>query len=127
MWPYSLLASLISIEIQGIPLTLDLANTEVARQEGLFSHPTPIVDNEGMLFIFNPPEIPLFWMGHLSYPLSIAFFDSRRCLVEVQEMSIWGLEPCFHFPTKPIAYAIEMPAYWFTRHQISARAQFSFQ
>jgi len=57
--------------------TVIVARGEKARAKGLGGRRAPLANNEGMLFVFDPPVQVSFWMKETYIPLQIVFFDSE--------------------------------------------------
>ena len=105
--------SKVDISIEGIPISVELADTEFLRQRGLMYRQS-IPDESGMLFVFPHDGIQGFWMKNTYIPLSIAFIDNDGVIVNIEDM-------CPHDSTSklsasPVSYALEMNRGWFDRH-----------
>ena len=101
---------LLEISIEGVPLHVELANTQLLRNQGLMYRQS-IPDNSGMLFVFPRGEIQGFWMKNTSIPLSIAFIDDRGIITNIED-----LHPHDHssrFSAREVPYALEMKRGWF--------------
>ena len=99
-----------------VPLQVEIANTPEALKQGLM-YRKKLPENQGMLFVFESPTIPHFWMKNTYIPLSIAFISANREIVQIDNM--FPLDSLnFHFPRKSVKYAIEVNHGWFNRHKI---------
>lgn len=65
-----------------------------------------LCQNCGMLFVYDEDVTNGFWMENTTIPLSIAFIDSNRTIIDLQEMEPESLES--HSPGKPYRYALEV-------------------
>ena len=65
-----------------VPLNVELADTPAERARGLMFRQS-LGESEGMLFVFEKPETPSFWMKNTKIPLSIAFFDEDKKLINI--------------------------------------------
>ena len=61
----------------------EVANTEESRRSGLmFRRELP--GNDGMLFVFENPDVQCFWMRNTLLPLSIAFITDDGTIVNIE-------------------------------------------
>lgn len=75
----------------------------------------------GMLFVFDRPGLPCFWMKNTPLPLSIAFIDQRGRIVNIADMQ--PHDQTSHCPTAPVLYALEMQQGWFRQKGIKPGTQ----
>ncbi|MFY9329636.1 MAG: DUF192 domain-containing protein [Georgfuchsia sp.] len=88
----------------------EVAATDTTRQHGLmFREKMP--SNHGMLFVFPEPRQVCMWMKNTLLPLSVAFFNDKGIIVNVEEMAPQTLNS--HCSAGPIRFALEMNAGWF--------------
>lgn len=115
------------IELGGQILTVEIADTPQSQSRGLMGRKM-LSDNEGMLFMYNKPEILSFWMKNTPLPLSIGFFDRRQALILTEDMNPLkeGEKPISYSSIKPALYALEVPQGWFAKHGIGLGSKFSF-
>lgn len=95
----------------------EVANTEESRSRGLMFR-KPLEGNDGMLFVFEDPDLQCFWMHNTPSPLSIAFIGDDGTIVNVEDMAAETDDS--HCSKKPVRYALEMAQGWFVQHGISA-------
>ncbi len=111
-------------------LTVEVADTDELRQMGLM-HRKNLDDGKGMIFIFDREQPQAFWMKNTLIPLSIAFFNSQKKLVDLfdmePEVSEMVAEPKIYRAKKPAQYALEVPKGWYRKHGVKPGAQFSFE
>ncbi|MER2514373.1 MAG: DUF192 domain-containing protein [Nitrosomonas ureae] len=67
--------------------------------------------NEGMLFVYEVPQIRCYWMRNTHIPLTIAFIDDEGVIVNLRDMQ--SRSEHSHCSTKPVRYALEMNQGWF--------------
>ncbi len=91
--------------------------TPEQRAIGLMNRPTMPV-NDGMLFVFEQPDVQCFWMRNTLLPLSIAFIADDGTIVNIENMAPQTEDP--HCAKKPVRYALEMAQGWFEQHGIKA-------
>ncbi len=73
--------------------------------------------DSGMFFIFDRDEPLRFWMKNCYIPLSIAFIDSQGIITDILEMAPLDTTTIY-CSSKPVRYALEAVAGWFTFNQI---------
>ena len=113
-----LLAAATSIQIKDITLQVDLAVTEQERFQGLMGR-EKLLEGEGMLFVFKKPNILSFWMKDTKIPLSIAFFDECRKIINIEQMDPPIDSILRIYRSGGLArYALEVPQGWFEKNQI---------
>lgn len=73
-----------TVTVDGIPLQVQIADSEPRRTRGLmFQDPLPY--DQGMIFVFSEPGIYSFWMLNLQFPLDIIWFDAQGRVVHIIE------------------------------------------
>ncbi|MDX1660650.1 MAG: DUF192 domain-containing protein [Gemmatimonadota bacterium] len=100
-----------------IPLTVELAESEVQRSYGLMQRDS-LPEGHGMLFTYERVQPPTagFWMWRTRIPLDIAFLDETGRIVAIRTM-----QPCdrpdpvcpSYEPGAAYRSALEVPAGWF--------------
>lgn len=108
-------------------MKVEIANSDEARTKGLMGR-KHLAGGSGMLFVFDQPKILSFWMKNTEIPLSIAFFDERKLLIDLFDMPVPPSNrqlPIFQ-SSKPALYALEVPQNWFQDHGIYKGMEFSF-
>jgi len=98
----------------------EVANTEDTRRIGLM-HRQSLPDNNGMLFVFETPDLQCFWMRNTLVPLSIAFITDDGAIVNIADMAPQTDDA--HCSARPVRYALEMAQGWFAQHGIQAGAR----
>lgn len=129
---FSLILGLIlhtaDIELGGKILTVEIADTEESRTQGLMNR-YHLSQNKGMLFIFDEPQILTFWMKNTKIPLSIAFFDEKKKLINLIDMpptSPYAITYPSYQSKKKALYALEVNQGWFKENGIQSSMKFSF-
>ena len=107
-------------------IEVEIADSPISRSIGLMGRET-LPQDSGMLFIFERPQIASFWMKNVKVPLSIAFFDQEKKLIEIMDMAV-VLEgrPRTYLSSQPALYALEVPQNWFWEKRIRPGMKFSF-
>jgi hypothetical protein len=97
---------------------VEVARTPAQRAKGLQGR-MYLAENRGMLFVFPQEIYPQFWMKETIIPLSIAFINKQKTIIEIQQME--PLQTRVRYvPGKPSKYALEMNKGWFAKNGISA-------
>jgi len=107
---------------------VEVANTPESRVRGLMGRES-LDANTGMLFIFDEPQPLSFWMKDTVIPLSIAFFDDKKQLIETHDMPVLSENdrpPPLFKSSRPALYALEVPEHWFLAKGIEKGMEFSF-
>ena len=92
------------VELGGRHYTVEIANTDAAREHGLMFR-THMDADHGMLFIHDQQQPLAYWMKNTLIPLDILFFDVRHRLVSQQR----NVQPCTLGDACP-AYPSDAPA-----------------
>ena len=109
-------------------LLVEIADTQESQARGLMGR-SELPENTGMLFVFNKPQTLTFWMKDTKIPLSIAYFDESKKLIDIYDMPVLPKKkdsPPLFQSTKPALYALEVPQNWFKKTGIGKGAEFSF-
>jgi uncharacterized protein len=86
---------------------VEIADSPVKRYIGLRGRES-MPEDQGMLFVF-PAEGPhTFTMADTPLPLSIAFIDSERRIIDIQDMEPFDDEPPGYESAEPAQYALEV-------------------
>lgn len=109
------------LSISGHTLIVEIAETEEQTQRGLM-YRTELKDGVGMLFVFDSESVRTFWMKNTFVPLSIAFINSKKEIVDIQDMtpvkSEMDQNPPVYRSAAPARYALEVPRGWFSKKKI---------
>lgn len=110
----------IFIAIAGHKLKVEVADTEAKRQTGLMFRKS-LAESEGMLFVFKEPIYLSFWMKNTMIPLSIAYFNRDRRLIDIFTMKPNQTHEVYN-STEKAMYAVEVNQGWFDRKGIGKYA-----
>lgn len=107
-------------------LTVEVAKSHEARSKGLMGR-TELPEGTGMLFIYEEEQRLVFWMKDTLIPLSVAFFNEDKEIINILDMDPPAGVPLVKYrSTAPALYALEVPQGWFEKHGIDRGAKFSF-
>ncbi|MDH5717428.1 MAG: DUF192 domain-containing protein [Spirochaetia bacterium] len=105
-----------------VSLNCDMAVSDTEKNRGLMFR-KKLEKNDGMIFIYNEPEILTFWMKNTQIPLSIAFVNKDNRITEIYDMKP-NDERIISSTTKA-KYAIEANKGWFHKNYITTGAKIS--
>ena len=111
-----------TITIGTTTLQVEVATTEIETQQGLSGRPS-LALGSGMLFIFDPPRVPGFWMKDMLFPLDIIFIDQKGRVVTVHKNIAPQTYPTTFRPSVPARYVLEVPAGFADTHRIAEGAK----
>jgi len=103
------------LKVHGHKLTVEVANTDPARMQGLM-HRRILPEDRGMLFVFAEANRHAMWMMNTFIPLSVAFLDERGAIINIADMEPQTRDT--HPAAKPAKYALEVNKGWFARHGV---------
>ncbi len=90
-------------------IDISIADTPAKREKGLSGTP-PLGPKQGMLFVFDTPTRPYFWMKDMNYPLDMIWVDQDKKIVSVNENIDPRTFPFSFSPRVPIQYVLEVQA-----------------
>lgn len=90
-----------------VRVRVEIADNPVSRFLGLRGREN-LPENRGMLFVYSEAHQLSFTMEDTPTPLSIAFIDSERRIVDIQDMKPFDDEPPGYDSPKPVPYALEV-------------------
>ena len=111
------------IDFKDKTLDVEIAATSQEKAQGLM-HRKKLGENKGMLFIYPSSTIPKFWMKNTHIPLSVAFIDSNKRIVQIEDLTPHSLEKVS--PHSPIRFAVEVNQGWFKKNGITVNDFFRF-
>lgn len=99
-------------------LWVEVADEEGERQKGLmFRH--EMGEDAGMIFVFDIPHKTSFWMKNTPLPLSIAYLDVEKKILNIEQMAPYD-DRTYHFSNGDALYAVEAHQGWFEKRGIKA-------
>lgn len=90
----------------GRAYTVEYAVTPSEKSQGLMSRES-LPENEGMLFIYERPQIVDFWMKDTLIPLDMLFFNADKTLVHI-EHNVQPHDETPRGPDVPVCYVLEI-------------------
>jgi uncharacterized membrane protein (UPF0127 family) len=95
----------------------EVADDDLERQIGLMHRPS-MGTSDGMVFVFERPEVQCFWMRNTLIPLSAAFIDDSGTIVNIEDMKPKSDDS--HCSKKPVRFVLEMNKGWFDKRGLKA-------
>jgi uncharacterized protein len=88
---------------------VEIADTPELTERGLMFR-TRMGENEGMVFLFDEPDIRPFWMKNTLIPLDIIWLDADRRIVHIaHSVPPCKADPCPTYPpSRPAKYVVEV-------------------
>ena len=105
----------ITSQAHSVQFQLEVACTDTEKSKGLM-HRITLGKDDGMIFVYDKEDYYAFWMKNTSIPLSIAFLDSNKRIVDIRNMKPYDLTPVV--TGHKAKYAIEMNIDWFKNNNI---------
>jgi len=96
-------------------INAQVASSPEQRAIGLMNRPD-MPQHEGMLFVFENPQVQCFWMKNTLMPLTAAFIADDGSIVNLADMKPQTTDS--HCSDKPVRYVLEMKQGWFAAKQI---------
>lgn len=97
-----------------------VAATPQQRATGLM-HRREMPQHEGMLFVFEQPNVQCFWMMNTLIPLTAAFVADDGTIVNLADMKPQTTNS--HCSEKPVRFVLEMNQGWFAKKGLKAGAK----
>lgn len=112
----------------GTSVRLELAITPEEHSQGLMYRPELPADR-GMLFLFDQPTIPSFWMKNTWVPLDIVFLDNTGAVLKVvANAPPCHEEPCPEYsPGQAASAVLELKGGVAGAHGVTTGAHLGFQ
>ena len=111
------------VEVGGVVFKVDVADDAAERAQGL-SGRDPLPDDGGMLFVYQDPVVPGFWMRQMRFPLDFVWIGEDCEVVDVTpnvpapEPGTPESELMLYRPSAPILYNLEVNAGTAAKHGI---------
>lgn len=96
------------VEIKGITVEVEVANTLYKRIKGLMFMKF-LEKNKGMLFVFREEFYPKFWMFGMCFPIDIIWINEKEKIVDITYNAEPSFNPCRTYtPKKKCKYVLEV-------------------
>jgi uncharacterized membrane protein (UPF0127 family) len=111
----------IKVTVENVKLELFIADTDSSRARGLMGVDY-LGENEGMIFFWPSTSKKCMWMKNTNLPLSVAFIDQDRTIVQINDLQPLSTESVCSRSERIIA-AIEMNKDWFEENGLKEGSQ----
>lgn len=98
-------------------LTIDIANTENSREQGLSGRES-LEPDHAMLFVFPEDGQYAFWMKEMQFPIDIVWIDKSGTIIDVDNAVSPNTFPSTFSPSAPVRYVLEANANFVSDHGI---------
>lgn len=112
--------------VNGYILELEIARTPEEQARGLSGRES-LAENAGMLFAYESPVVPGFWMKEMNFAIDIVWINENKKIVGVQENVAPETFPQIFYPPSSIKYVLEVNATWAKIHNISIGDEITFR
>lgn len=106
--------SLVPLTVGDQEIQVEIRDDELERELG-FSGRKTLGDNEGMLFVFEQPLQPTFWMKDMQFSLDVLWIREGK-VVEIEENVPHPTEAdpviATMIPQNPVDMVLEVPSGW---------------
>ncbi len=111
----------------GFMVNLELAETPEEIANGLMFRPS-LPENRGMLFLFDEPRYPAFWMKNMLIPLDLVYLDGSGTIVDIiANVQPCAAEPCPNYPpSSPALAVLEIVAGGAAAHSLEVESTIAF-
>ena len=115
-----------SVEIEGVSVNVELAQTNTERWKGLSGRST-LAEDSGMLFVFKTDGQHGFWMKDMFFPIDIIWINKDEVVVHVETAVAPESYPNVYEPILESRYVLEVNAGFSDEHMISVGDEVSFE
>ena len=91
----------------GKEFSVEIADTDFLRERGLSGH-RPLLDNQGMLFIFPKSDFYGFWMKDMLFPIDIIWIDENFKINHIEMSLTPDTYPKVFHPESKSLYVLEI-------------------
>lgn len=98
-------------------LKVYLAESPLEMEVGLSAFQS-ISDNQGMLFSYDPPAKPGFWMKRMKFSIDIIWINNNQVVDITKNLPYQSSELTKYYPNVEISQAIEVNAGWSGKNNI---------
>ena len=113
------------ITFGGVSITVEVADTQRARQCGL-SYRESLAPSSGMLFVFDEFDYHGIWMKDMQFSIDIIWLDNEFRVVDSKKNVLPESYPEIFTPTKKAALVLEVVSGFIEEHSIERGEAFSY-
>ena len=111
-----------TITLNGVPVEVEIMRTPEEKTRGL-SGRAGLEDGKGMLFVFDPPSMPSFWMKDMRFPIDIIWIYNDK-VIGVASSVLAPQDALSSLPTYSppnlVTHVLEVPAGWAKKNGINS-------
>jgi uncharacterized membrane protein (UPF0127 family) len=116
-----------SITVGSTTVSLDVADTEALREQGL-SGRASLSPGHGMLFVFDKVGSWGIWMKDMLFSIDIIWLNKEGAVVGIKEHATPQSYPEVFYPVTPTAaYVLEVPAGFVQEHGLAQGSKINVQ
>jgi hypothetical protein len=97
------------VELGGKTFSVKIADTNITRERGLSGH-SSLLDNQGMIFVFDKPDTYGFWMKNMFFPIDIIWISQDLKINHIQMSVSPETYPKIFYPEEKSLYVLEISA-----------------
>jgi uncharacterized protein len=98
-------------------IDIEIADDDGKREVGLMGRPT-MEEQQGMLFIFEQPQIQSFWMHNTILPLDMIFIDANGIIKTIHKNTTPFSDQTYQ-STVPVIFVLEVLGGFTDKHNIT--------
>lgn len=114
-----------TVLLKNIPITVTLAQTNAEITRGLGGR-DGLKENEGMLFVFNKPDVYKFWMKDMKFSIDIVWIQDER-VVAIKKSVSPDTYPITFSSIQPAGLVLELPSGFCDAHGVLVGDSFSLK
>jgi len=100
-----------------VEVRVEIADNFFEQTRGLM-YRKELGEDRGMLFVYPQERELSYWMKNTRIPLSIAYIDSERRIVDILDMKPLDDEPPHYVSSEPVRYALEVNQGFFEKRGV---------
>ena len=118
----------INLRVGNTIINAEIAETDQTRTQGLSGRES-LLENAGMLFVFDTSGIYGFWMKDMHFPIDIIWISDEKVVVGTASNTLPESYPLIYYPPSAVRYVLEVPAGYAETHNINvgSNAVFAFE
>lgn len=101
----------------GMIVNVEIADTQAERVLGLYGH-EPLLENEGMFFVFPNKEIQGFWMKDMLFPIDIIWIDGQMVVGFQQNAQPENPVKTIYYSPAPVDSVLEVQAGFVVQNEV---------
>ncbi|MFA4872894.1 MAG: DUF192 domain-containing protein [Patescibacteria group bacterium] len=110
-----------TITLNGIPVQVEVMRTPEEKAKG-FSGRAGLDEGKGMLFVFDPPSMPSFWMKEMRFSIDIIWIYHDKVIGVTPNVPApvneYSPLPTYS-PPSLVTHVLEVPAGWAEKNEIN--------